>query len=253
MSEPAIVFDRVSKSYPLYHHLTGGFKSFLFHLPQALRALKTTRMQALEDISFEVRSGETLGIIGRNGAGKSTALGLVAGVLKPSQGRVVVTKRVSPLLELGAGFHSELTGRENILLNGVLLGLSRKDVAKKIGRIIDFSQLGEYIDQPIRTFSTGMLARLGFSVVVHLEPQILLIDEILAVGDISFRSRCIDRMMGFKNDGVTMILVSHALPDVAKLCDRVLWLDNRTIKMIGRPEEVLSAYTEQADCSGPVT
>lgn len=187
MSQPAITFDDVSKSYPLYHHITGGLKSFLFNLPRALKALKTTSKLALRDLSFQVHRGETFGIIGRNGAGKSTTLGLIAGVLKPSRGRVVVNQRVSPLLELGAGFHPELSARENIILNGVLLGLSRRQVADRLGQIIEFSELDEYLDQPIRTFSTGMLARLGFSVVAHLEPELLLIDEILAVGDMTFQ------------------------------------------------------------------
>ena len=246
MSQPVVTFDEVSKSYPLYHHITGGFKNFLFNLPRALKALRTTRMQALRNLSFEVNKGETLGIIGRNGAGKSTTLGLIAGVLRPSQGRISVRGRVSPLLELGAGFHHELTGRENIILNGVLLGLSRREVAKKMDQIIDFSELGQYIDQPIRTFSTGMLARLGFSVVAHLEPDILLIDEILAVGDINFQNRCQERMMSFKEDGVTMVFVSHAAKDIQKLCDRVLWLDDCTAKMIGEPQEVLDCYVQQA-------
>ena len=246
MTDSVIVFDDVSKSYPLYHHITGGFKNFLFHLPQAIRSLRTSRMQALKDISFEVTKGETLGIIGRNGAGKSTTLGLIAGVLKPSKGRINVKGRVCPLLELGAGFHTELTGRENILLNGVLMGLSRKDVASKINQIIDFSRLNEHIDQPVRTFSSGMLARLGFSVVAYLEPEILLIDEILAVGDIDFQKRCLDRMTSFKTDGVTMVFVSHVLEDIEKLCDRVIWLDNCAIKMAGPPQQVLQSYTKEA-------
>ena len=245
MISPVIAFDNVSKSYPLYHHITGGIKNFLFHLPQAIKALRTSQMQALRHISFQVGQGETLGIIGRNGTGKSTTLGLIAGVLKPSEGRIFVKGRVSPLLELGAGFHPELTGRENIVLNGVLMGLSRREVAGKIDQIIDFSQLAEHIDQPIRTFSTGMLARLGFSVVAHLEPEILLIDEILAVGDINFQKRCLERMTGFKRQGVTMVFVSHILGDIAKLCDRVLWLDNCVIKMAGPPQQVLQAYTQE--------
>ena len=245
MSQPAITFDNVSKSYPLYHHITGGFKNFLFNLPRTLNALKTTRKQALKDLSFQINQGETFGIIGRNGAGKSTALGLIAGVLKPSRGRVTVNQRVSPLLELGAGFHPELSARENIILNGVLLGLSRRQVADRIERIIDFSELREYLDQPVRTFSTGMLARLGFSVVAHLEPELLLIDEILAVGDISFQQRCLDRMTSFKKNGVTMVLVSHTTRDIGKLCDRVLWLDNCSVAMIGPPDEVIDAYSQK--------
>ena len=245
MTSPVIAFDDVSKSYPLYQHITGGIKNFLFHLPQAIKALRASQMEALRHISFQVGKGETLGIIGRNGAGKSTTLGLIAGVLKPSKGRIIVEGRVSPLLELGAGFHPELTGRENIVLNAVLMGLSRRAVAAKIDQIIDFSQLAEHIDQPIRTFSSGMLARLCFSVVAHLEPEILLIDEILAVGDINFQKRCLEKMMGFKADGVTMVFVSHILADIANLCDRVIWLDNCVIRMSGPPQQVLQAYTQE--------
>lgn len=244
MNQTVITFEAVSKSYPLYHHVTAGVKKFLFNLPQAIKALRTAKMQVFSDLSFEVRQGETFGIIGRNGAGKSTALGLIAGVLMPSQGRVIIRGRVSPLLELGAGFHPELSGRENILLNGVLMGLSRRQVAGKAEQIIEFSELGPHIDQPVRTYSTGMLARLGFSVVAHLEPEILLIDEILAVGDMNFQNKCLQRMTSFKNSGVTMVFVSHALQEVENLCDRVLWLDRCTARMIGTPKQVLPSYVQ---------
>ena len=185
--QPIIVFDNVSKAYPLYHHITGGLKNFLFHLPRGLESLRNSRYVAIQEISFEVYPGETIGIVGKNGAGKSTILGLIAGVLRPNVGRVLVEGRVSPLLELGAGFHFELTGRENIMLKGVLLGFTRTEVTSKIDEIIDFSELGQFIDQPIRVYSSGMLARLGFSVVANLDPEILLIDEILAVGDEKFQ------------------------------------------------------------------
>ncbi len=196
MSDPVIIFDNVSKSYPLYHHITGGIKNFLFHLPKAVSSIKNSRFEALRDISFAVHKGETFGIIGRNGAGKSTTLGLIAGVLKPSKGNIIIKCKISPLLELGGGFHPELTGKENILLNGVLLGLTRDEVKKKMDAIIEFSELGDFIEQPIRVYSSGMLARLGFSVVAHLNPEILLIDEILAVGDMEFQKKCLDKMMG---------------------------------------------------------
>jgi lipopolysaccharide transport system ATP-binding protein len=242
MREPVIVFDHVSKSYPLYHSITGGLKNFLFHLPKWVSSLRNSRFEALREISFEVYKGETFGIIGRNGAGKSTTLGLIAGVLKPSNGRVNVRGRISPLLELGAGFHPELTGRENIVLNGVLMGLTRAEVFKKMGEIIEFSELGEFINQPIRTFSSGMLARLGFSVVSSLDPEILLIDEILAVGDISFQKKCLEKMMVFRNNGVTMVFVSHSMEDVKRICHRVMWIENHSIKMMGEPEVVVGGY-----------
>ncbi len=244
MKDPVIVFDHVYKSYSLYHHITGGSKNLLFHLPSALNSIKNSRYEALKDISFEVYRGEALGIIGKNGAGKSTILGLVAGVLKPTEGRVIVKGRIAPLLELSAGFHPELTGRENILLNGVILGLTRAEVLRKLDEIIEFSELGEFIDQPIRVYSSGMLARLGFSVVAHLDPDILLIDEILAVGDLEFQKKCIDKMMGFKKSGVTMILVSHSMSDITRICDRTLWIENHSVKMIGKTEKVIIQYTK---------
>ena len=242
MSEPVIIFDNVSKSYPLYYHFTGGIKNFLFHVPKAVSSVRNTKFEALREISFEVYKGETLGIIGRNGAGKSTTLGLIAGSLKPSKGRVIVKGKISPLLELGAGFHPELTGRENIVLNGVLLGLTRNEVTRKMDEIIEFSELRDFINQPIRTYSSGMLARLGFSVITHLDPEILLIDEILAVGDMEFQKKCFDKMEGFKKSGVTMVLVSHSKADIEMICDRVMWIENHTVEMLGKPEEVVPSY-----------
>ena len=243
MSELMIVFDRVSKSYPLYHHITGGFKNFLFNLPKAVSSIKNSSFEALRNISLEVYKGETFGIIGRNGAGKSTTLGLIAGVLKPSKGKIIVKGRVSSLLELGAGFHPELTGRENIILNGVLMGLTRAEVLRKMDEIIEFSELGEFIEQPIRTYSSGMLARLGFSVVAHLDPEILLIDEVLAVGDMEFQKKCIDKMMGFKKSGVTIVFVSHSMTDVERICDRVAWIENHTVKTVGEPKITIESYS----------
>ena len=163
-------------------------------------------------------------------------------MLSPSSGSVEVKGRVSPLLELGSGFHQELTGAENIELNGVLLGLSRRQVAERLQSIIEFSELGDYINQPIRTYSSGMLARLGFSIVAHLDPHILLIDEILAVGDLSFQKKCTERLEYFKKNGVTMVFVSHSMEDVTGLCDRVMWIEGHTVRMIGPPEQVVEAY-----------
>lgn len=244
MSESVIIFDNVSKSYPLYHHITGGIKNFLFHLPKALSSIKNSRYEVLKDISLEVYKGETLGIIGRNGVGKSTTLGLIAGVLKPSKGKVIVNGKISPLLELGGGFHAELTGKENIMLNGVLLGLTRNQVKSKMDEIIEFSELGDFIYQPIRTYSSGMYARLGFSVIAHLDPEILLIDEVLAVGDIEFQKKCLYKMMGFKKSGVTMVFVSHSREDVERICDRVIWIDNHSIRMVGPPKDVVLNYSK---------
>ncbi len=245
MSEPVIIFDNVSKSYPLYHHITGGIKNFLFNLPKAVSSIKNSRYEVLRGIFFEVFKGEAFAIIGRNGAGKSTILGLIAGVLIPSKGRVTVRGKISPLLELGGGFHPELTGRENIMLNGVLLGLTRLEVRKKMEEIIEFSELREFINQPIRTYSSGMLARLGFSVVSSLDPEILLIDEILAVGDMEFQKKCLDKMMGFKKSGVAIVFVSHSMEDIKRICDRLMWIEDHRIKMTGKAYEVVEGYINE--------
>jgi lipopolysaccharide transport system ATP-binding protein len=196
----------------------------------------------LRGLSFEVKAGETLGVVGANGAGKSTILGLAAGVLRPTSGTVKVSGRIAPLLELGAGFHRDLTGRENIILNGVLLGLTRAGVTDRLDAIMDFSELGQFIDQPVRVYSNGMLARLGFSVAAHLDPEIMLIDEVLAVGDEGFQKKCLDKMREFKKRGVTLLFVSHSMESVQLICDRVLWIEDRAIKLAGSPGEVVKKY-----------
>ncbi len=243
MSDTAVVFDKVCKNYPMYHHLTGGMRNMLFHLPKSIRSLRNTRYEVFHDLSFDVKKGETLGVIGKNGTGKSTILGLIAGVLRPSGGRIDVNGRVSPLLELGAGFHPELSGKENIMLNGILMGLTRQDVSCRMDEIIDFSELHEFIDQPIRVYSSGMLARLGFSVIAHLDPEILLVDEILAVGDLDFQKKCIAKMQEFKRNGITIIFVSHSMVNVQRICDRVIWLDNHSVNRIGNTNDILNEYS----------
>lgn len=241
--EPAIVFDRVSKAYPLYHPMALGIKNFLFSFPAAIRSFRGERIEVLRNVSFTVAQGESVGIIGRNGAGKSTLLMMIAGVLKPCRGTVTIRDRVSPLLELGSGFHGDLSGRENIELNSVLLGLSRREALAKQESIIDFSEIGDYIDQPIRTYSSGMVLRLAFSVVVHLDPKILLIDEILTVGDLAFQKKCLDRMTSIRRSGVTIVLVSHSLEHIEQMCERVIWLEDRTVRGCGPPSEIIRAYT----------
>lgn len=243
--ERVIVFHEVSKAYPLYHHITGGIKNFLFNLPKGLNSLRHARYEVLHKISFEVFKGETFGVLGKNGAGKSTILGLIAGVLKPNQGTIEIKERISPLLELGAGFHPELTGRENILLKGVLIGLRRSEVAAKMDEIVTFSELNSFIDQPVRIYSSGMLARLGFSIVASLNPEILLIDEILAVGDSEFQKKCLERMAEFKRNGVTMVFVSHSAQHIERICDRVMLIENHQVKTIGDPSTVLALMSSK--------
>jgi lipopolysaccharide transport system ATP-binding protein len=241
--QKAISFKHITKRYPLYHHVRGGVKTFFLNLPKSWYALsRSNSFVALNDVNFDLYQGEVLGIIGRNGAGKSTTLGLAAGVIAPTSGTVEVTGRVSPMLELGGGFHPDLTGRENILLNGVLLGLSRRQVSKKMQAIIEFSELADFIDEPIRIYSSGMLARLGFSVIAQLDPEILIIDEVLAVGDAPFQSKCFSVMEGFKRKGVSMLFVSHNCEDVQRICDRVLWIHDHTIRKDGPAANVLAEY-----------
>lgn len=247
MSDSVIIFEKVSKTYPLYSHITRGLKTFLINLPKAIHDMHNSKFQALKEITIDIKRGESFGIIGKNGEGKSTILGLIAQVIKPTTGKVTVKGRVFPLLELGAGFHPELSGRENIVLNGVLLGFTKKEIMNKIDEIIEFSELGDFIDQPLRTYSSGMLARLGFSIISAVEPEILLIDEILAVGDAHFQKKCMNRMLDFRKKGVTIVFVSHNMDAVRQICDRVMWLQNHESKMIGSPDEVVEKYLiEQA-------
>ncbi|KAJ9432535.1 lipopolysaccharide transport system ATP-binding protein [Candidatus Pantoea symbiotica] len=240
----AIEFDKVTKRYPLYHHIGSGIKELIFNPKRALSLLSGRSYLAIEDISFQIKKGESVALIGRNGAGKSTSLGLVAGVIKPSEGKVNVTGRVASMLELGGGFHPELTGRENIRLNATLLGLRKKEINAKINEIIEFSELGEFIDEPIRVYSSGMLAKLGFSVITQVDPEILIIDEVLAVGDISFQKKCIDVINEFKKKGVTILFVSHSMGDISKVCDKVIWIENHKIRRIGESTQVIQEYKE---------
>uniref|UniRef100_A0A7V6CDH7 ABC transporter ATP-binding protein n=1 Tax=Thermodesulfobacterium geofontis TaxID=1295609 RepID=A0A7V6CDH7_9BACT len=246
MKEKVIVFDKVVKSYPSYTYITGGIKNFLIHFNKSIENFKK-RHVVLKEISFEISQGECVGFIGRNGVGKSTLLSLIAGVLKPDSGKIFVKGKVSPLLELGAGFHPDLTGRENIILNSILLGMTKEEAFAKISSIIEFSGIKDFIDQPIRTYSSGMVARLAFSVIAHLDPDILLIDEVLAVGDIEFQKKSFNKILEFKQKGITMVLVSHDLENIKKLCDRAIWLEDGKIKMDGNPEEVVEEYCKKIE------
>ncbi len=245
-----ISFQHVSKVYPKYQPLLQGLKSSLLHLPGTIRSLRGEQFVALDDVSFQIRKGETVGLIGSNGAGKSTTLALIAGVASPDGGQVHVAGRVSPLLELGAGFHFDLTGRENIVLNGILLGLTRTEVSAKINDIVTFSELQKFLDQPLRTYSTGMIARLGFSVAVHLDPEILLIDEILSVGDLHFQLKCNEKIDEFKRRRVTMVIVSHSIEQIQRLCDRVIWLADGQVVGDGASADILPQYKRVMSAPG---
>ena len=209
----------------------------------ALRGkLQYNDFTALEHVSFTVEKGETLGLIGRNGAGKSTLLKVISGILKPTEGSVACHGNVVPMLELGSGFDMDLNGRENIFLNGAILGYSEEYLKSKYEEIVDFSELGQFIEVPIRNYSSGMLARLAFSVASVVNPEILIVDEILSVGDAGFQEKSRKRMLELMGGGTTVLFVSHGLDQIREMCNRVVWLEHGRIKMIGRAQEVCDAY-----------
>ncbi len=212
-----------------------------------LRKLFSTRKRkedfwALKEISFDARRGEALGIIGHNGAGKSTILKLLSRITTPSSGEIMINGRLSALIEVGSGFHPELTGRENIYLNGSILGMLRREITEKLESIVDFAELRQFIDTPVKRYSSGMYVRLGFSIAAHLDPDILLLDEVLAVGDAAFQQKCIERIMELKKKGTTIVFISHDLRAVQKLCDRVILLKNGQIEVDGEPRETIALY-----------
>lgn len=200
---------------------------------------------ALEQVDFAVHRGEAFGVIGGNGSGKSTLLKLVAGMLKPTTGRITVAGRVAALIELGAGFHPEISGRENVFINGAVLGLTRKQIERRYEDIVDFSGLGDFMEEPVKNYSSGMYVRLGFAVAVNTDPDVLLVDEVLAVGDEAFAHRCLRRIEEFLASGKTLLLVSHSLDLVEGVCDRVLWLDNGRQRLVGEPRRVIDAYRQE--------
>src|SRR5918994_1296964 len=197
---------------------------------------------AVNDVSVTVPAGRTLGVIGRNGSGKSTMLKLVAGITKPTSGSVHVNGRISALIELGAGFHPEISGRENVFINGIMLGLSKREVAKRFDEIVEFAEMKDFVDAPVKTYSSGMYMRLGFAVAIHVDPDVLLVDEVLAVGDEGFTMKCLDKFAEFRRRNKTILLVTHSLDIVEKFCDRALWLDKGKTLAEGEPKRVIAAY-----------
>ncbi len=237
-----IKVEHVSMKFRMANDKVMSLKEFLVAVLK--RRLTYEEFQVLDDISFEVKKGEVVGIIGKNGAGKSTLLKIIAGVMKPTSGKVTANGNIVPMLELGSGFDPELNGRENIFLNGAILGYSQEFLQEKYDEILEFSELGQFIDMPIRNYSSGMMMRLAFSIATVVQPEILIVDEILAVGDEGFQNKSKARMMELMSGGTTVLFVSHSLKQIEEMCDRVIWLDNHKIKMIGETKEVCRAYEE---------
>jgi ABC-type polysaccharide/polyol phosphate transport system ATPase subunit len=233
----AVELDRVSKRYAV------GERRGAFAAPWRRRP----SLWALRELSLQVAQGESVGLIGKNGAGKTTVLRLIAGITRPTHGRVRTTGRVASLINLGAGFHPELTGRENIFLNGVILGLSRREVQTRYEAIVEFADLGAYIDTPLKRYSSGMFARLGFAVAAHVDPDVLLVDEVLSVGDVSFQDRSIRKMLSFRDSGQAIMFVSHNLSAIEMMCQRTVWLDHGRVRLAGPTAEVVRAYLDAVD------
>jgi len=237
-----ICLQDVGVRYRIPSERIHSFKEYAIRRLQ--RKLQMRDFWALQDINLSIQQGEAFGLIGNNGAGKSTLLKLVARVFRPTSGRVLVIGQVAPLLEFGAGFHPELTGRENIYLNGALLGFTRNEMEEKFQRIVDFAELWDFIDSPMRTYSSGMWARLGFASATDVQPDILLVDEVLSVGDEAFQRKSLARMESFRENGATIVLVSHSMDLIETMCRRAAWLDHGQIKAIGSAGEVIQAYRE---------
>jgi lipopolysaccharide transport system ATP-binding protein len=237
---PVVRLEKVSVRYRAPEEPFGSFKEYAIRLLQ--RRVKMKDFWALKNVDLEIQRGESFVIICRNGAGKSTLLKVVARVLSPTEGRVLINGQVAPMLELGAGFHAELTGRENVFLNGALLGHPQREIKAHLQEVLDFAQIDGFIDAPLRTYSSGMIARLGFAVATSWAPEILILDEVLAVGDEAFKAKCYARMDGFRRNGTTILLVTHDMNTVRAQCTRAAWLDQGSVLALGAVDEVIKAY-----------
>ena len=237
-----IEVNHVSLCYRMPAERVSGMKEFLV---QALQGkLQYKEFWALQDVNFSIEKGEVLGLVGANGAGKSTMLKVISGILKPTKGAVTVHGNIVPMLELGSGFDMELTGRENVFLNGAILGYSEDFLKEKYQEIVDFSELGEFIEMPLRNYSSGMINRLAFSIATVVKPDILIVDEILSVGDAAFQKKSKNRMMELMSGGTTVLLVSHSAEQITEMCSRAIWLEKGKMKMIGPAADVCRAYEE---------
>src|SRR6187401_1883532 len=248
MNTAAIELNNVTKVYRRYgrrHFAT--LKSALTNRSILDELKPSEAFTALSGFSLRIPEGCTFGLVGRNGSGKSTALKLVAGITKPTTGTVAVRGRISALIELGAGFHPEISGRENVFINGIMLGLSKREIEKRFDEIVEFAELADFIDEPVKTYSSGMYMRLGFSVAVHVDPEVLLIDEVLAVGDEAFTHKCLDKFADFKRRGKTVLLVTHSLNLVERFCDEAAWLDGGRVRAEGDPYRVIAEYVSDVE------
>lgn len=242
MNDIAVRVDSLGKKFRIYSERNQSLKSALMRG----RVSKYDQFWALRDLSIEVTKGTTLGLVGGNGSGKSTLLKTLAKIYWPDEGDIEYFGRMSALLEVGSGFHPELTGRENIFLNGSILGMKRKEIEQRYEQIVEFSGVREFIDQPVKNYSSGMYVRLGFSVAIHVEPDILVVDEVLAVGDAAFQAQCFERFRELKRQGTTIILVSHDMEAVNSLCDQVAWIKKGKLQMLGPAKKVTQAYLKDS-------
>jgi len=245
----AVEFEGVSKSYAMYDSPGDRFKE----LVSFNRLHRHKDFWALHDLTFHVKRGETFCIVGENGSGKSTLLQMVAGILQPTSGNVAINGRVSALLELGAGFNPEFSGRDNVYLNGSILGLTTRQIDERYQDIESFAEIGQFINQPVKTYSSGMVVRLAFAVAINVDPDLLIIDEVLGVGDQNFFQKCVDKIMEFRHAGKSILCVSHALNTLESMCDRGLWLDHGRVVKQGSVGEVLKAYRESASTHAGLT
>lgn len=236
--QPAVVVDEVSKRFRLYKDRNQSIKATILRRGRATY----DEFWALKDVSFEIPQGTTFGLIGENGSGKSTMLKCIANILTPDKGVITRNGRTAALLELGSGFHPELSGRENIFLNGSILGLTRKEIERAFDSIVDFSGIEQFIDQPVKNYSSGMYVRLGFSIAIHIEPEILLVDEILAVGDAAFQRKCMEKFRSFRDEGRTVVIVSHAMGTMRDMCDQAVWLSHGEVVEYGPTGDLVDDY-----------
>ena len=239
MSDIAVRVDHVSKSFRMYKERNQTIKSAIMRGRTSVHE----DFWALKDITFDVPIGSTFGLIGSNGSGKSTLLKCLANIYFPNKGTIEHFGKIAAMLEVGSGFHSELSGRENIFLNGSILGMSKKEITRKFDEIVDFSGVEEFIDQPVKNYSSGMYVRLGFAIAINVDPDILVVDEVLAVGDTEFQDKCFRKFEDFKRDGKTVILVTHAMEAVTAMCDHAAWIDKGTLMAAGEAEPIIAAYT----------